>query len=169
MLLGWPKWQLEPYSKPTKYKQEERSYSYKDLLKSKEDIDVFDKEQDKIKTKAANKLFKDEHPVLYDMDKSSQDKKLKELGVSPGKIASLKSEKERVELIVKLQEDPEYKVKEDESIDKLNFKLKNKKYFKLTKIEQLAKLDSLGLTKKQIRALTSEADRVKKLLELMEE
>ena len=169
MLLGWPKWQLEPYSKPTKYKQEERSYSYKDLLKSKEDIDVFDKEQNKIKTKAANKLFKDEHPVLYDMDKNSQDKKLKELGVSPGKIASLKSEKERVELIVKLQEDPEYKVKEDESIDKLNFKLKNKKYFKLTKIEQVAKLDSLGLTKKQIRALTSEADRVKKLLELMEE
>ncbi len=170
MLLGWPKWQLEPYTKPTKYKEEEgRSYSYKDLLKSKEDIDVFDKEQNKIKTKAANKLFKDEHPVLYDMDKSAQDKKLKQLGVSPGKIASLKSERERVELIVKLEEDPKYKIKEDESIDKLNFKLKNKKYFKLTKIEQVAKLDSLGLTKKQIRELSSEADRVKKLLELMEE
>ena len=41
-------------------------------------------------------------------------------------------------------------------------------YFKLRKPEQVAKLDSLGLTKKQIRALRYEKDRVAKLLELME-
>ena len=41
-------------------------------------------------------------------------------------------------------------------------------YFKLNKQEQVDKLDSLGLTKKEIRALRYEKDRVNKLLELME-
>ncbi|MHA2039143.1 MAG: hypothetical protein ACW98X_22175 [Promethearchaeota archaeon] len=41
-------------------------------------------------------------------------------------------------------------------------------YFKLNKQEQVNKLDSLGLTKKEIRALRYEKDRVNKLLELME-
>ena len=41
-------------------------------------------------------------------------------------------------------------------------------YVKLNKQEQVDKLDSLGLTKKEIRALRYEKDRVNKLLELME-
>ena len=41
-------------------------------------------------------------------------------------------------------------------------------YVKLNKPEQVRKLDSLGLTKKEIRALKYEKDRVNKLLELME-
>jgi hypothetical protein len=41
-------------------------------------------------------------------------------------------------------------------------------YVKLNKPEQVQKLDSLGLTKKEIRALKYEKDRVNKLLELME-
>jgi hypothetical protein len=40
-------------------------------------------------------------------------------------------------------------------------------YFKLNKAEQITKLDSLGLSKKEIRALRYEKDRVNKLLELM--
>ena len=42
------------------------------------------------------------------------------------------------------------------------------KYFKLTKQEQIQKLDSLGLTKSNIKSLKYEKDRVNKLLELME-
>ena len=42
-------------------------------------------------------------------------------------------------------------------------------YVKLNKQEQVDKLDSLGLTKKEIRALRYEKDRVNKLLELMNE
>jgi len=42
-------------------------------------------------------------------------------------------------------------------------------YFKLNKPEQVRKLDSLGLTKKEIRALRYEKDRVNKLLELMKQ
>ena len=43
------------------------------------------------------------------------------------------------------------------------------KYFKLTKQEQIQKLDSLGLTKSNIKSLKYEKDRVDKLLQLMEE
>ena len=43
-----------------------------------------------------------------------------------------------------------------------------KKYFDLNKKEQVHKLDSLGLSKSEIRDLKYEKDRVKKLLELME-
>ena len=47
--------------------------------------------------------------------------------------------------------------------------VERKKYKDLNKDEQVDKLDSLGLTKKEIRALKYEKDRVEKLLELMEE
>ena len=42
-------------------------------------------------------------------------------------------------------------------------------YKDLNKAEQVSKLDSLGLSKAEIRALKYEKDRVNKLLELMEE
>ena len=41
------------------------------------------------------------------------------------------------------------------------------KYKKLNQAEQVRKLDSLGLSKKQIRSLKYEKDRVAKLIELM--
>ena len=41
------------------------------------------------------------------------------------------------------------------------------KYKKLIKSEQVRKLDSLGLTKKQIKSLKYEKDRVAKLIQLM--
>ena len=47
-------------------------------------------------------------------------------------------------------------------------KEQEKKYFDLNKKEQVYKLDSLGLSKSEIRDLKYEKDRVKKLLELME-
>ena len=47
--------------------------------------------------------------------------------------------------------------------------VERKKYKDLNKDEQIDKLDSLGLSKKEIRALKYEKDRVEKLLELMEE
>ena len=47
-------------------------------------------------------------------------------------------------------------------------KADTKEYKDLTKEEQIEKLDSLGLSQAQIRALKYEEDRVKKLLELMD-
>ena len=46
--------------------------------------------------------------------------------------------------------------------------VKTKKYKDLNKAEQVRKLDSLGLTKQEIRDLKYEKDRVNKLIELME-
>ena len=46
---------------------------------------------------------------------------------------------------------------------------KGKEYFDLTKEEQLRKLDSLGIGRRELNKLKYEKDRVEKLLELMEE
>ena len=56
-----------------------------------------------------------------------------------------------------------------EEEEKLKEEKRRKKYKDLNKAEQVSKLDSLGLSKAEIRALKYEKDRVNKLLELMEE
>jgi len=56
-----------------------------------------------------------------------------------------------------------------EEKEKLKEEKRRKKYKDLNKAEQVSKLDSLGLSKAEIRALKYEKDRVNKLLELMEE
>jgi hypothetical protein len=51
---------------------------------------------------------------------------------------------------------------EEEKIEKQRIK-----YKKLNQAEQVRKLDSLGLSKKQIKSLKYEKDRVAKLIQLM--
>ena len=53
--------------------------------------------------------------------------------------------------------------------DSLQYQLDSLEYTKLNKPRQVEMLDSLGLSKKEIRALKYEADRVEKLLELMKD
>ena len=172
MILGWSDWQIkEDFKQAPKAKGPERAYEYKTLMNTKADIDKYDNEEEARKAKEEYAKYKADHKKEFDMTKASQVDLLKSLGVSAGKISSLKYEKDRVELILKLQEDPDAlkdeKLTEKEKLE--NYKADNIKYFKLTKPEQVRKLDSLGLTKKEIRALTKEMDRVKKLTELMEE
>ena len=59
-------------------------------------------------------------------------------------------------------------VLDEASYKNQKIKQDTEKYFKLTKQEQIQKLDSLGLTKSNIKSLKYEKDRVNKLLELME-
>ena len=59
-------------------------------------------------------------------------------------------------------------VLDEEGYKNQKIKKDTEKYFKLTKQQQIQKLDSLGLTKSSIRSLKYEKDRVDKLLELME-
>jgi hypothetical protein len=63
-----------------------------------------------------------------------------------------------------------YKVSQMSDVEKASYDRAQDSisYVKLNKQEQVDKLDSLGLTKKEIRALRYEKDRVNKLLELME-
>ena len=63
-----------------------------------------------------------------------------------------------------------YKVSQMSDVEKASYDRAQDSisYVKLNKQEQVDKLDSLGLTKKEIKALRYEKDRVNKLLELME-
>ena len=56
----------------------------------------------------------------------------------------------------------------EESYKKQKIKEDTEKYFKLNKPDQVRKLDSLGLSSKEIKSLKYEKDRVNKLLELMD-
>ena len=56
---------------------------------------------------------------------------------------------------------------DEEGYKKQKIKEDTEKYFKLKKSEQVRKLDSLGLSSKEIKSLKYEKDRVNKLLELM--
>ena len=148
MLGGWPEWQLK--SKPKK------------SSKIKEEVKLT-KEQEYTK-----------------LNKADQVKKLEEQGVPKDSIKNLKYEKDRVKELIKL--DKETKEEKDKRIKsykpssviksrkvKLTQRAKDSiKYKKLRKPEQVRMLDSLGLSKKDIRELQYEKNRVKKLLELME-
>jgi len=85
----------------------------------------------------------------------------------------LKDEKQRKKDIkAKKKEEAQIKKEKEmsaEEKEKLKEEKRRKKYKDLNKAEQVSKLDSLGLSKAEIRALKYEKDRVNKLLELMEE
>jgi hypothetical protein len=83
-----------------------------------------------------------------------KDEKARKKDIKEEKVEQAKVEK------VKAMTPKEKKAHEEE--------VKRKKYKDLNKAEQVHKLDSLGLTKKEIRALQYEKDRVNKLLELMD-
>ena len=94
------------------------------------------------------------------------------LGWSNWELESSKDRKDRIDL----EKEQKKKVAEKVKIEKLTLEekkareleVKTKKYKDLNKAEQVRKLDSLGLTKQEIRDLKYEKDRVNKLIELME-
>ena len=94
------------------------------------------------------------------------------LGWSNWELESSKDRKDRIDL----EKEQKKKVAEKVKIEKMTpeekkareLEVKTKKYKDLNKAEQVKKLDSLGLTKQEIRDLKYEKDRVNKLIELME-
>ena len=165
--LGWTKWQLE----------------------TTEDIKEF-REQEKPKKKQALKnMYGESNPEVY--SKVEQQEILKGHGYSDEEIKAMKREEQRVEAILKKQKEsgkvikPKQaraytpkklmtikQLKQEEEKAKLKKDQETKqveidKYKKLKKPRQVEMLDSLGLSKKQIRGLQYEKDRVAKLIELM--
>ena len=85
---------------------------------------------------------------------------LKGLGFGEYTIKKAKSEDAKIKLII---------AKNSGKKDIVNKKeVDAYKYKKLSKADQVKKLDSLGLSKDEIKALKYENDRVEKLLELMD-
>jgi len=117
---------------------------------------------------------KSTNPNLY--TKAQQVDILKKHGLNEQEISSLKDKKSRAEKILELQEKTGdiHTTELGDGPTKRSpmrysqYQLDSLDYTKLNKPRQVEMLDSLGLSKKQIRALKYEEDRVKKLLELME-
>ena len=165
--LGWTKWQLE----------------------TTEDIKEFRAQEKPKKKQALKNMYGESNPEVY--SKAEQQEILKGHGYSDEEIKAMKKEGERVEAILNKQketgkvikpkqaraytpkklmtvkqlkqEEEKAKLKQEEEAKQLEVD----KYKKLKKPRQVEMLDSLGLTKKQIRELQYEKDRVAKLIELM--
>ena len=165
--LGWTKWQLE----------------------TTEDLKEFRAQEKPRKKQALKSMYGESNPEVY--SKAEQQEILKGHGYSDEEIKSMSREEERVKAILKKQKEsgkiikPKQaraytpkklmtikQLKQEEEKAKLNKEEKAKqveidKYKKLKKPRQVEMLDSLGLSKKQIRELQYEKDRVAKLIELM--
>ena len=143
MLGGWPKWQLEP---PKSYKP----------------LTAEEKAEDKVNAKIDNyknaKGSKD-YDAIKKLTSDQQIKMLKSLGFGEYTIKNAKSEKDKIDLIIAKNS------KKKNIVDKKA--IEEYKYKKLNKAEQIRKLDSLGLSKDEIKALKKESDRVEKLVDLM--
>jgi len=145
MLAGWPEWQLQnPKSKP--------------------DVEVTPEQKEKIKASKAIEAYKaakgsTDYDTLKKLTSAQQIKMLKGLGYGEYTIKNAKSEKAKIDLII--HKNSGGKIKVDKKAED------TAKYKALNKAEQVAKLDSLGLSKDEIKALKYEKDRVEKLLELM--
>jgi len=146
MVLGWPQWQIQPKEKPLTPEQKQNRNESNKVNRKKEAY---------ISAKGST-----DYDTLKKLDSSQQIKMLKSLGYGEYTIKKAKSEKEKIDLIIYKNSGGEIKEnkKEEDAA----------KYKALKKNEQIAKLDSLGLSKDQIKDLKYEEDRVKKLLELME-
>ena len=143
MIGGWPKWQLEDpksYAPPTPEEKAE--------IKANRKIDNYKKAKGSKDYDTIKKLTSDQ-----------QIKMLKSLGFGEYTIKNAKSEKDKIDLIIAKNS------KKKNIIDKKA--IEEYKYKKLNKAEQVRKLDSLGLSKDEIKALEKESDRVNKLVELM--
>jgi len=145
MLGGWSEWQIKPKEKPLT-EQEKKA--------QKETSKIENKKQDYINAKGST-----DYDTLKKLNSSQQIKMLKGLGYGEYTIKKAKTEKEKIDLIIYKNSGGKIKVNKKEQ--------DTYKYKKLTKSEQVAKLDSLGLSKDEIKALKYEQDRVDKLLELM--
>ena len=142
-LGGWPKWQLEDKKTAPVLTDEQKE-------KAKED-----------KKKALYKEAKGstDYDTLKKLNSAQQIKMLKSLGFGEYTIKKAKSEEAKINLIIAKNSGKKNIVNKKEA-DRY-------KYKKLNKAEQVRKLDSLGLSKDEIKALKYENDRVEKLLELM--
>jgi hypothetical protein len=144
-VLGWPTWQLE-----------QREYT--------NSVELTPQQMEKSKASKAVEEYKaakgsTDYESIKKLTSSQQVKMLKELGYDSYAIKKAKSEKDKIDLIIKVNSGEEIKVDKEER--------EVAKYKSLSKAEQVRKLDSLGLSKAAIRKLKYEADRVKKLLKLM--
>ena len=143
MMGGWPKWQLEDpksYTPPTAEEKAE--------IKANRKIDNYKKAKGSKDYDTIKKLTSDQ-----------QVKMLKNLGFGEYTIKNAKSEQDKIDLIIAKNS------KKKNIVDKKA--IEEYKYKKLNKAEQIRKLDSLGLSKDEIKALKKESDRVEKLVDLM--
>ena len=143
MMGGWPKWQLESPKTAASLTPEQKAE-----VKAKSKIDNYKKAKGSKDYDTIKKLTSDQ-----------QIKMLKSLGFGEYTIKNAKTEKAKIDLIIAKNN------KKKNIVDKKA--IEEYKYKKLNKAEQVRKLDSLGLSKDEIKALKLEADRVEKLLELM--
>ena len=122
-----------------------------------------------------DKSRKEGDPSLY--NKAQQVDILKQHGYSDEEIKAMKDKETRTNAILDKQEKSGkiYTTKIGTGPLKASpmrynqYQLDSLEYTKLNKPRQVEMLDSLGLSKKEIRALKYEADRVEKLLELMKD
>jgi hypothetical protein len=171
MALGWSKWQLKTSDEIKEHRAEEKP----------------------IKREALKRIHGEDKPEVY--NKAEQEVILKKHGYSDEEIKAMKKEEDRVAAILRKQKEtgkvykpqsnrkylykPVTSIKQTEKEKKeadKKLKLKQEKekiekqrtkYKNLEKPEQVHMLDSLGLSKKEIRGLQYEKDRVAKLMELM--
>ena len=143
-LAGWPKWQLEDKKTAPVLTDEQKA-------KAKED---------KKKTLYKEAKGSTDYDTLKKLNSAQQIKMLKSLGFGEYTIKKAKSEEDKINLIIAKNSGKKNIVNKKEA--------DQYKYKKLSKAEQVRKLDSLGLSKDEIKALKYENDRVEKLLELMD-
>jgi hypothetical protein len=94
---------------------------------------------------------------LYDLNKKQQIDSLTSLGISKKQIKLLKLEEDRVNAILNPKSIKQIKVSKKDSL------------FGLNKKDQVKALEKLGLTKKEIRALRLESDRVEAIINQQKE
>ena len=94
---------------------------------------------------------------LYDLTKKQQIDSLTSLGISKKQIKALKLEEDRVNAILNPKSIKQIKVSKKDSL------------FGLNKKDQVKALEKLGLTKKEIRALRLESDRVEAIINKQKE
>ena len=94
---------------------------------------------------------------LYDLNKKQQIDSLTSLGISRKQIKALKLEEDRVNAILNPKSIKQIKVSKKDSL------------FGLNKKDQVKALEKLGLTKKEIRALRLESDRVEAIINQQKE
>ena len=169
--LGWPKWQLMS-EEDTKAEREEAKERFKELKE--------DKEYNKLDSTEKRKK------ALKDLSKKEQVDMLWNAGVSRTEIKNLSKEADRIDKLMDIQNKEQF----DKDMDAISQgkdigespkitrpKKEKKKYSPamekrrkvlkdLSKQEQIDSLWNRGLSKSEIRELTSEESRINKIIEL---
>ena len=169
--LGWPKWQLMS-EEDTKAEREKAKERFKELKENKE----YDKLDPTEKRRKA----------LKDLSKKEQVDMLWNAGVSRTEIKGLSKEADRVDKLMDIQNKEQFdkdmealsQGKDIEESPKITRPKKEKKKYSpamekrrkvlkdLSKQEQVDSLWNNGLSKSEIRELTSEESRISKIIEL---